>query len=101
MLYNAHYIHTVTHIDGMHGEFFENGELHSGEESLEYQTVRQMTSLNPAMMMYSNPDLCQGKIKCLVKRLFRDKQLNLTGVVATGKSSTVENCRHTKHKHMH
>ncbi|XP_047221759.1 protein tyrosine phosphatase type IVA 1 isoform X1 [Girardinichthys multiradiatus] len=41
---------------------------------LTYPTVRQMTCLNPAMM-YSDPDLCQGKMKCLVKRFLQDKQL--------------------------
>lgn len=48
---------------------------------LKYPTVRQMTSLNPAMM-YSDPDLCQGKMKCLVKRFLQDKQL--AGGVAAG-----------------
>ncbi|MEQ2249279.1 hypothetical protein ILYODFUR_027703 [Ilyodon furcidens] len=26
-------------------------------------------------MMYSDPDLCQGKMKCLVKKFLQDKQL--------------------------
>ncbi len=47
---------------------------------LKFPTVRQMTCLNPAVM-YSDPELCQGQIKCLVKRFLQDKQLD---GVATG-----------------
>ncbi|XP_028973959.2 uncharacterized protein LOC114830660 isoform X1 [Esox lucius] len=47
---------------------------------LKFPTVRQMTCLNPAVM-YSDPELCQGQMKCLVKRFLQDKLLD---GVATG-----------------
>ncbi|XP_041924790.1 uncharacterized protein LOC121688939 [Alosa sapidissima] len=48
---------------------------------LKYTTVRQMSCLNPAQM-YSCPELCQTKMKGLVKQFLQDKQLD--GGVAAG-----------------
>lgn len=41
---------------------------------LKYVTVRQMACLDPSLM-FRDPDRCKTRMKCLIQKFLKDKQL--------------------------